>query len=168
MYRQQISRLVRRGAAFLAVALAAAVCGWAYYAADTPIVILDGSLTMQSAVPWNQFTGTGDLRSHPETTKSVTKVVITMPGKNQTVTFSNQQCTVDITYAGTDIKFTTGNNGKGLSVTPLSAFQKGSSPKQMAHKNQTAKISHVTVIKAGVKTFDSAASGGTQVTIHYQ
>jgi hypothetical protein len=38
----------------------------------------------------------------------------------------------------------------------------------MAHKNQTAKIAHVTVIKAGVKTFDSAASGGTQVTIHYQ
>jgi len=153
--------------ALLMAPLAAVVCGWAD-AADTPIVILDGSLTMQSAVPWNQFTGTGDLRAHPHTTKSVASVTITMPGKNQVVTFTGQQCSVDITYASTHIKFTTGNNGKGLRMTPFSAFLPGATPNHLAHKNQTAKIEHVTVTKGGVQAFDAAAAGGTRIVISYR
>jgi len=166
MYKR-ISRLTGVIVTLLAVAMAAAITGWAFYA-DTPIVILDGSLTVESAVPWSRFTGTGDLRSHPDGAKTVTQVVITMPGTNQTVTFSNQQCTVSVTYAGSDIKFSTGNNGKGLSVTPFSAFQNGRNANQLAHKNQSAKISHVTVTKAGVKAFDANASGGTKIVISYQ
>jgi hypothetical protein len=143
------------------------VCGWAF-AADTPIVILDGSLTMRSEVPWNQFTGTGDVRIHPHTTKSVASVTITMPGTNQVVTFSGQQCTVDIAYASTNIQFTTGNTGKGLQVKGYSAFVPGATPNEVAHRNQTAKISRVTVTKGGTKAFDSAASGGTKIVISYQ
>jgi hypothetical protein len=160
MQRRQIGRLA-------GITLALMICSWAQ-SGDTPIVILDGSLTMESAVPWNQFTGTGDLRSHPHAGKAVTKVTITMPGTNQTVTFNNEQCTVDVTYASTDIKVTTGNNGRGLRITPFSAFQNGDTPNRLAHKNQNAKISHVTVTKAGVTAFDSAASGGTKIVISYQ
>lgn len=164
MQRQPIGRVA---GIMLALLGAAAICGWAQ-SGDTPIVILDGSLTMESAVPWSQFTGTGDLRSHPHTGKAVTKVAITMPGTNQTVTFNNQQCTVDVTYASTDIQVSTGNNGKGLRLTPFSAFQNGGTQNLLAHKNQNAKISHVTVTKAGVKAFDSDASGGTKIVISYQ
>jgi hypothetical protein len=167
MHRQQIARVAGTILALLMAPLAAVICGWGY-AADSPIVILDGSLTMESAVPWNQFTGAGDVKAHPETTKAVASVTITMPGKNQVVTFNGQRCTVDITYASTDIRFTTGNTGKGLQVRPFSAFQPGANPNHLAHKNQNAKISHVTVTKDGVQAFDSAASGGTKVVISYQ
>lgn len=139
---------------------------WA--AGDTPIVILDGSLTMQSAVSWNQFQGTGDQRKHPNGAGSVTSVVVTVNGKDQTVTFNHQQCTVDVTYASTDINVATDKNGKGLSVSPFSAFQNGSTSGVLVHKNQNAKISHVRVMKAGAKAFDADTSGGTQVVIHYQ
>jgi hypothetical protein len=164
--QQQIVRLAGTVLALLTALLAAMVCGWAY--ADTPIVILDGSLTIQSAVPWNQFTGTGDVRTHPDTTKSVTAVTVTMPGKNQAVKFSGEVCAVDITYAGAHIMFTTGNTGKGLRVSPFSAFAPGATPNHLAHRNQNVKISHVTVSRAGVKVFDSDASGGTKVVIDYQ
>lgn len=164
MQKQQTGR-----AAWIVLALLmTAITGIWAQSGDTPIVILDGSLTIESAVPWNQFTGTGDSRVHPQTGKAVTKVVITMPGKSQTVTFSNQQCTVDITYAGNDIRFTTGGNGRGLTFSPFSAFQNGNSPNRLVHKNQDAKISHVTVTKAGAPAFDSNASGGTKITISYQ
>jgi hypothetical protein len=53
-------------------------------------------------------------------------------------------------------------------VRPFSAFVAGASPNHLAHKNQNAKISHVTVTKQGVKVFDSDASGGTKVVIDYQ
>ena len=164
----QRQRIGRAAGIVLALLAAAGVLGWAQ-SGDTPIVIMDGSLTMESAVPWNQFQGSGDQRSHPHSGKPVTKVVVTVAGKTQTVTFNNQQCTVDVTYAGTDIKVSTGSNGKGLSVSPFSAFQNGDTPNRMAHKNQSQKISHVTVMKAGVKAFDSNASGGgTKVAISYQ
>lgn len=166
MHRRQIVRVAGTVLALLMAPVAAVVNGWA--SDDTPIVILDGSLTMESAVPWSQFTGTGDVRSHPHAAKSVTGVTITMLGKNRTVTFSGERCTVDITYARTDIKITTGNTGKGLQVRPFSAFMAGASPNRLAHKNQNAKISHVTVTKQGVTVFDSDASGGTKVVIDYQ
>jgi hypothetical protein len=123
---------------------------------------------MTSPVPWDQFTGNGDSRAHPHTTKAVTSVEISMPGKKQTITFRNQQCVVDVIYAGTDVKFTTGPNGRGLIFSPFSAFENGHGSNPLTHKNQRVKISHVTVLKAGARAFDSDAKGGTRVVIHYQ
>jgi len=167
MRRQQIARVAWTILALLMAPLAVVVCGWGF-AADSPITIQDGSLTMQSAVPWSQYTGTGDIRIHPNTNKSVKSVTITMPGTNQVVAFSGQHCIVDITYAAAHIMFVSGSKGKGLSVTPFSAFQPGATPNHLAHKNQSEKISHVTVIKEGVQAFDSAAAGGTKIVISYQ
>jgi hypothetical protein len=165
MQRQQIGRIA---GIVLALLMAAVASIWAQ-SGDTPIIILDGSLSMTaSQVNWDEFTGAGDVRAHPHTGKSVTGVEILMPGKNQTVAFKNQQCIVDITYAGEHIKFTTGPNGRGLSFSPYSSFINGHGPGPMAHKNQNAKISHITVTRAGATAFDSAASGGTKITIHYQ
>lgn len=135
---------------------------------DTPIVILDGSLTMQSAVPWNKFTGSGDRRSHPKNDGAITKVVVTINGKNQSVACNGQACTVEILYAGTNIEFASGGDGKGLTVSPFSAFDEGKTPDVLVHKNQNAKISHVTVSMLGVKLLDAAASGGTKIVISYQ
>jgi hypothetical protein len=165
MQRQQIGRIA---GTVLALLMAAVASIWAQ-SGDTPIIILDGSLTIKSpAISFDQFTGTGAVRNHPQTGKSVTSVDIVMPGKNQTVTFQKQQCLVDITYAGDHIRFTTGRNGSGLSFSPFTDFTGGHGSAPLAHKNQTSKISHVTVTKAGTQAFDSDASGGTQVTIHYQ
>jgi hypothetical protein len=163
---QQKLRLAGTILAVLAAVLAAVVYSWAQ-SGDTPIVIGDGSLTMESAVPWAQFTGTGDLKAHPHTNKSVTKVLVTIGGKSSSVAFSNQQCTVEITYASMDITFATGRDGKGLNVKPFSAFRQTDAT-HLAHNNPNAKISHVTVMKAGAKVFDSDASGGTKITISYQ
>lgn len=165
MQRQQTGR---KAWMVLALLAAAGFLTWAQ-GGDTPIVIMDGSLTINSAVEWDRYTGAGDVRTHPHTTKSVTKVVVTMPGKNQTVNFNGEQCIVDVMYAGTDIKVATGRNGKGLTFSPFSAFlTNATSRKLIAHKNQTSHISHVTVTKAGAKAFESDASGGTTVTISYQ
>ena len=164
MQRQQT---VRAAALILALLMGAGVALWAQ-SHDTPIVILDGSLTISSAVSWDQFQGTGNERSHPDTGKAITSVEITMPGKNQTMTFSNQQCVVDVIYAGTDIRVITGADGHGLKFGPFNAFNNGHGSAPLSHKNQNVKISHVTVQQAGKTVFDSAASGGTKVTIHYQ
>jgi hypothetical protein len=164
MQRQQTGRAL---ALILALLMGTVVALWAQ-GQDTPIVILDGSLTITSAVSWDQFVGTGNERSHPNASKAITSVQVTMPGKNQTITFSNQQCVVDVIYAGTDIKVISGADGHGLKFSPFNAFNNGHGSAPLSHKNQTAKISHVTVQQAGKTVFDSAASGGTKVTIHYR
>lgn len=135
---------------------------------DTPIVILDGSLTIQSAVPWKQFKGTGDHRSHPNADGTITNVVVTIGGKDQTIACNGQRCSVDVAYAGTDIIVESGADGKGLTVSPFSIFEDGETPDRMRHKNQKSKISHVTVTMSGVKLIDSPANGGTKVVIGYQ
>jgi hypothetical protein len=136
--------------------------------ADTPIVILDGSLTIRSEVPWDQFQGTGDRRSHPKTDGAVTRVVVTVGGADQTITFNSEQCTVEFVYSTDHIHFTTGHNGKGLQFTPFSAFQSGATDNHLAHKNQGHKISHVTVTKTGATVFNADAHGGTQIVIGYE
>src|ERR1039458_6152801 len=73
MRRQKTLSLAGTVAALLLAASALSVLGWAF-AGDTPIVIADGSLNIQSAVPWSQYTGTGDIKSHPHTTKSVSSI----------------------------------------------------------------------------------------------
>ena len=155
--------------ALLAAAIGGCIHMWAA-GADTPIIIADGSLTIESAVPWASFSGSGqNPRVHPDTGKSVTQVVIAMPGNNRTVTFSGQKCTVAVRYASTDITVTTANNGSGLQVlTDFGSFHAGADANHLAHNNPNAKISHVTVTEGNQTLFDSGASGGTTITIHYQ
>jgi len=165
MQRQQIGRI----AGIVLALLMAAVASIRAQSGDTPIIILDGSLTIESpAISFDQFTGAGAVRNHPQTSKSVTSVEIAMPGKTQAFPLKNQECIVDITYAGEHIKFITGRNGSGLSFSPFTDFTGGHGSAPLAHKNQNSKISHVTVTRAGTKVFDSDASRGTKVTIHYQ
>ena len=137
---------------------------------DTPITIADGSLTIESAVPWASYTGSGsNTKGHPHTGKSASKVEISMPDKNKTVTFSGERCTVAVRYASTDITVTTGNNGQGLQVaTDFGSFHPGATSNHLAHNNTTAKISRVTVTQGNQVVFNGTASGGTTVTIHYQ
>jgi len=163
MQRQQVGQMTGIVLALLSVV---GVAAWA--SADTPIVILDGSLTMQSAIPWNQFKGAGDEREHPNGVGGITQVVVTINGNDQTVDCTNVRCVVDVTYAATHIKVISGNNGKGLRISPFSAFQNGRTGDVLMHKNQNAKISHVTVTKAGTAAVDSNATSGTKVVIHYQ
>ena len=167
MRREQRLRLAGTVTAILAAAFVLCIFGWAQ-GGDTPIVISDGSLNIQSTVPWSQYTGAGDVKSHPGVTKSVTSVALTVGGKSQTIAYAGQACRVDITYAGSHIVFTTGPNGKGISMQPFSAFQQGRNANFLAHKNATQKISHVTITKGNAQVFDSDASGGTTITIHYQ
>jgi hypothetical protein len=156
--------------ALLAAAIGGCVHMWAQDI-DTPIIIADGSLTMESrGVPWASWTSSGsNTKVHPNAGKSVTQVVIAMPGNNRTVTFSGQKCTVAVRYASTDITVTTGNNGRGLQVTTdFTSFHNGATINHLAHNNATSKISHVTVTQGNQTAFDSNASRDTTVTIHYQ
>jgi hypothetical protein len=151
----------------LALLSAAGVTSWA--SGDTPIVILDGSLTMQSAVPWKEFKDSGDQKIHPNAAGSITTVVVTIGGKNQTIACNGQKCAVDVMYAGTDIQVASGADGKGLTVSPMSAFQDGDTPGVLVHKNRNAHIAHVTVSMSGIKLIDSAVSGaGTKVVVSFQ
>jgi len=167
MRRQQRLRLAGTVAALLTAAFALCVFGWAQ-GGDTPIVISDGSLNIQSAVPWSQFTGAGDTKSHPNGAKSVMSVALTVGGRSQTIAYAGESCNVDITYAGGHIVFSTVTGGKGLTMRPFSAFHAGANGNMLAHNNPNAKISHVTVTKGNQQVFDSNASGGTSITIHYR
>ena len=137
---------------------------------DTPIIIADGSLTIESAVPWASYSGSGsNTKVHPHTGKSAAKVAIEMPGNNRTVTFSGEKCTVAVRYASTEITVTTGDNGKGLQViTDFGSFHAGATPRHLAHNDATSKISRVTVTQGNQTAFDAGASGGTTITISYQ
>jgi hypothetical protein len=157
----------------IALALATLLGGAAYLFAqptDTPIVIGDGSLTMGSAVAWSSFTGTGSTHAHPNANKSITSVDVTMPAMSDTVTFSGEKAEIDVTYAGTfSIKVASGSNGRRLTVnTDFSAFHQGADANHLVHNNATGTITHVTVLRNGTVALDSAASGHTQVVIHYQ
>ena len=167
MRKQTVLRSAFAVALLLMSTLTLRESSWAQ-SSDTPIIILDGSLTIQSAVPWSDFSGTGDIRTHPHTTKSVTKVVVTKPGTNMTETFSGEPCTVDVTYASAHIVFSTGSDGKGLTMRPFSLFRAGNTKNLLVHKTTKSKISHITVTKGSTTVFDSDASGGTQITISYQ
>jgi len=167
MRRQEKLRLAGTVAALLAAAFALSVFGWAA-GGDTPIVIADGSLNIQSAVPWSQYTGTGDIKSHPHTAKSVTSIAFTVGGKSQTIKFAGESCKVEFVYAGDHIVLGTGADGKGITMQPFSVFGPGHNANFLAHKNAHAKISHVTITKGNQQVFDSDAVSGTKITIHYQ
>ncbi|MBZ5625044.1 MAG: hypothetical protein LAQ69_41030 [Acidobacteriia bacterium] len=137
---------------------------------DTPIIISDGSLTIDATVPWTGFRAVNTTtKAHPHTTKSVTKVVVTAGGNTQTFTFSSQKCTVAVRYAATDIVVSTNNSGKGLQIkTDYGSFRPGASSNLMAHTNPDEKISSVTVTRETQTLFAATPSGGTKISISYQ
>lgn len=149
------------------LALLAAALVWAQ--SDTPITIGDGSLTIESAVPWASFNAPdAKTKIHPHTTKSVRSVVITSPGKNGNVAFNSQRCEVFVSYAPADVTVSTGPQGQNLRVvTAFDQFQP-TSPTQLRHPHATAKISHVRVLRDGQSQYDQDVSGRTTIVIHYQ
>ena len=137
---------------------------------DAPVIITDGSLTFQSAVKWPNYSSPdANTKVHPDTGRAVTQVAITMPGHNQTIPFSNQKCTVTVTYNSQDFVFSTGGNGKGLRVTgPLGSLQRGASDNHLVHRTTNKKISRVVVAQGNQTVFDNTAAGGTRIAISYR
>jgi hypothetical protein len=161
-------------AVFAIPALLALLMGGALFlcaqGGDTPIIISDGSLTIDATVPWSGFRDAdATTKSHPQATKSVTKVVVTVSGNTQTFSFSSQKCTVAVRYAATDVVVSTNDSGKALQVkTDFASFRPGASANLLAHTNPNAKISRVTVTRGAQTLFTATPSGGTKISISYQ
>ena len=137
---------------------------------DVPIIISDGSLTIDATVSWAGFLNAGaNKKAHPQAAKTVSKVVVTVGGKTQTFSYSNQLCKVAVKYAGTDIVVVTDNSGKALQIqTDFKAFQAGAKPNLLAHTDTHQKISSVTITRGADTVFTAAPSGGTKIAISYQ
>jgi len=156
------------------LALLALLLGAAFFlgaqGSDTPIIISDGSLTIDATVPWAGFRDVdATTKSHPQAARSVTKVVVTTGGNSQTFNFSGQKCTVAVRYAATDIVVSTDNTGKALQIkTDYQSFRPGASSNLLAHTNPNAKISSVKVTRGTQTVFTATPSGGTKVAISYQ
>jgi len=153
------------------VALLLVTFGAYLWAQDVPITVGDGSLFMRSAVAWTGYSDSGGkIKTHPHNTKAMTRVEITMPGHNQTVTCpNNRKCTVVVSYGATDITFATGNNGRGMQVsTDFTQFHRGANDGELLHNDPNRRISRV-VVTGGTPAFDNTASAGsTTIVIHYQ
>lgn len=137
---------------------------------DTPIIISDGSLTMESrGVPWSRFAAADGTRRHPNANKAVTSVEVTTNGSTQTITFNDEACAVTVRYGATNILVATGDNGRGLHVsTDFGSFHRGASDNHLAHNDPGNHISAVTVRKGNQTVFSSNPNGGTQIVVHYQ
>lgn len=153
--------------------LLALLLGGAFFlfAQDSPIVISDGSLTIDATVKWSDFrTVDATTRAHPQGGRSVTEVLVTVGGVAQPpIPFSGQMCTVTIRYAATDVVVFTDNNGKGLQIkTDYGSFRPGASANLLTHINPNAKISRVTVKRGAQTLFTATPSGGTKISISYR
>ncbi len=151
------------------LSLLVAGLAWAQ-SSDTPIIISDGSLTMESVgVPWANFTGSGGTRRHPHTAKTVTSVELTVNGQSRTISFAGEQCRVTVQYGGTTINLATGTNGKALQVaTNFGSFHAGATANHLAHNDEHSKIGAITVRKGNQMVFTATGNGGTRIVIHYQ
>ncbi len=162
----------RRGfllAALTITLLIVACLTWAQ-GSDTPIIITDGSLTIESnGVPWTSYTGVGGTRRHPNAEKRVTAVDVTVNGRTQTVTFAGEQCTVTAQYGNTNITVQTGSNGRGIFInTDFSAFHRGATNNHMAHNDASKHMGAIAVKKAGATAFSGTGNGGSKIVIHYR
>lgn len=167
-------KLTRSRLFFILLALALAslwIAGLSWgQGSDSPIIISDGSLTMESrGIAWSRFTGSGGTRRHPNANKAVTSVDVTTNGSTQTINFNNQPCAVTVRYGATNILVETDNNGRALSVsTDFTAFHRGASDNHLAHNDTTNHITAVTVRRSSQTVLTANPNGGTQVVIHYQ
>jgi len=154
------------------LALAAAGCGTLRaFSRDTPITIGDGSLKIESAVPWGQFASEGNRgRVHPERGKSLTSVEVRLAGdRNSTIRYNKQRCEVTVVYADTDIVFTTNPTGHNLKInSDWGRFRPGNRDTLLEHVNDSSKISRVVVKRDGTTVVDERPNGGTTVVLHYE
>ena len=136
---------------------------------DTPIIIADGSLKMQSVVPWPRYNSESNRRRvHPNAGSRLTSVELRLAGGASTVAFDNQRCEVVITYAGLDITLFTNPTGRNLKVdTDWARFSQGASDSELLHENQGSKISRVVVRRDGNVVADQSLTGCTQIILHY-
>jgi hypothetical protein len=138
---------------------------------DTPIIIADGSLTMESTgVPWSSYTTAGNTKRHPNAGKTVRSVDLTVNGNTQTIAFTGQQCTVTAVYGNTTITVSTDGTGKALSVTTdfAGSFHAGASGNQLAHNNANGQMGAITVKKGTQSAFSGTGNGHSRIVIHYQ
>lgn len=137
---------------------------------DTPIIITDGSLKMNSAVRWADFIAeTARRRRHPNNGKRVTRVDMQMSGGSTSVLFTGQECEVRVTYDGMDVEVTTNPSGRNLKMeTDWDRFRPGATENDLEHTNASSQISRVVVRRNGTVVADVSPSGGTRVTIHYE
>ncbi len=145
------------------------IAGLAWAQNDTPIIISDGSLTMESnGVPWSSFSG-GGTRRHPNAGKTVTAVDLTVGGNTRTIAFANEQCTVTAHYGNTTITIATSGNGRGLQVTTdFTAFHPGATANHLAHNNANGQLGAITVVKGSQTAFNGTGSGHSRIVIHYR
>ena len=151
-----------------AIAAFAAVLGWSLLAGvvltlqaqgDSPIIISSSSLHIESAVPWAQFKAQGNVKSHPQTNRSIPSIDLTVGTNAQTLNIGGQSCQVQVKYGATTLTVATGASGKGLSVaTDFTAF----------HVNGSETISSIAVTKAGKNIFQGRPTGAVKIVIHYQ
>jgi hypothetical protein len=138
---------------------------------DTPIIIADGSLKMNSAVPWGGFAQqSARRRAHPNAGKRVTRVELVVEGNiNTSVQFNNQQCEVTFRYAGANFVLFTNPTGRNLRIDgDWSKLLPGDTPNDLQHSDQGSKITRVIVKRAGSTVADQSPSGGTRITLHYE
>ncbi|MGA1996349.1 MAG: hypothetical protein ABSH45_11285 [Bryobacteraceae bacterium] len=161
-----------------AIAAFAAVLGWSLLAGvvltlqaqgDSPIIISSSSLHIESAVPWAQFKAQGNVKSHPQTNRSIPSIDLTVGTNAQTLNIGGQSCQVQVKYGATTLTVATGASGKGLSVaTDFTAFQPGSDGNHLDHVNGSQTISSIAVTKAGKNIFQGRPTGAVKIVIHYQ
>jgi hypothetical protein len=137
---------------------------------DTPVIVRDGSLKMQSAVKWEDFVAeTNRRRRHPNTSRRVSRVDIQLQGGSTSILFTGQQCEVRVTYAGMDVVITSNPSGRNLKMeTDWNAFKPGATENDLEHTNADSHISRVLVRRNGTTVADASPNGGTVVTVHYE
>ncbi|MGP8242934.1 MAG: hypothetical protein ACLQVN_00270 [Bryobacteraceae bacterium] len=136
---------------------------------DTPITVSNGSLHVESLVPWAQFTTNGNTKTHPQTNKSVPSIDLTLGNNTQTLNIGGQRCQVQVQYGGTTLTIATGANGKGLGVTTdFSSFRPRSDGNHLDHANSNQTISSIAITKAGQSLFQGNPTGAVTIVVHYQ
>ncbi|MBA3973192.1 MAG: hypothetical protein C0504_03115 [Candidatus Solibacter sp.] len=137
---------------------------------DTPIIITDGSLKMNSAVRWGDYVEeTARRRRHPSTGRRVSRVDVQLSGGSTSVQFTGQECEVRVTYDGMEVAVTTNPAGRNLKMeTDWNAFKSGATENDLEHANAGSHISRVVVRRNGAIVAEATPSGGTRVTIHYE
>ncbi len=138
---------------------------------DTPIIISDGSLKMNSAVPWAQFAQQSSRRRvHPAGGKRIASVELVVEGNISTsVQFNNQQCEVTFRYASANFVLFTNPTGRNLRIdADWGDLQPGATPNDLQHADQSSKISRVVIKRGGSTVLDQSPSGGTRITLHYE
>jgi hypothetical protein len=137
---------------------------------DTPIIITDGSLKMNSAARWADYVAeTARRRRHPNNGKRVSRVDMQLPGGSTSVLFTGQQCEVRVTYDGMEVVVTTNPSGRNLKMeTDWNAFKPGATDNDLEHTNASSHISRIVVRRNGNVVAEASPNGGTRVTIHYE